>query len=195
MKKGRKNIPKNESAAVGVQVADPPLSGNEDKVVAKGLNGWIVLISYSLITLFPLIFGNIQLLAGTVVNSMLALLALRGNLLTVIPAIFVPSISLLLGSMLIGFEYDMLIYFVPAIWFANLAFVYGLQLFTRQMKLNNFISLMLAVFIKSAILLSAAVIFNAYIAASFALVYIGIVQIITGINGGLVAFLLDGEID
>jgi hypothetical protein len=138
----------------------------------------------------PILFAHSQPLVGPIVNALLITAAINARgWKKIISLITLPSLSALIAGQLFGFLTAALLYMVPFIWFGNaiLVFVFK-KLFVAEKK-NYFLTLGIAATAKATLLFSAAFLLNSVsLVPTLFLTAMGIMQLLTAIAGGIVAF-------
>lgn len=139
--------------------------------------------------LIPLFLAGPQWLVGVLINSILFISALKFNQKYLYAVVCLPSIGALFHGVLFGQLTPFLVYFLPFIWIGNLilvkVFIY------KQNSLSYFARMLLASLAKSFFLfLTANVFFRFHLIPGLFLNAMGFMQLLTAINGGLIAFII-----
>ncbi len=135
--------------------------------------------------LIPLFFGHPQVVVGTVINALLIVSALNLKWYKVMPIILLPSLGALTRGALFGPFTMFLVYMIPFIWIGNSILV----LVFKKLKLNYFFTLVIGAGLKALFLfLSAVVLFKLNLVPVIFLTAMGIMQFITALSGGVVAY-------
>lgn len=167
----------------------------DEKLILKNKFENFEFILYSaMIFLVPFLLGHaktlpLQLAVGTFVNALLVLGALYFGMKKVLPLIIIPSIAAFATGFVFGPLSFYLLYLIPFIWAGNFIYVYLIKLLKLSQKRNYFISIIAASTAKSALLFSATfVLFTFSVVPETFLGSMGILQLITAISGGIIAF-------
>ncbi len=137
-----------------------------------------------------------QIVIGTIVNASLIITALytKGGIKTILIATL-PSMSTILGGLLFS---SMTLYskiMIPAIWLGNFAFIFFYKAVYVNKKTNYFVSAIIAIAMKVAIIYTGFSIMNASIALPTMVqktlnTSMGVTQLITATYGSILAFLI-----
>ena len=161
------------------------------------------LIPTFLAKLISTIFGadsviadNSQIIVGSVVNTLLVVSAL--NLKGWSKTIFVvtmPSISTILSGYVFKSASVFMVYMIPAIWLGNFVLIYAFKYITLAKKKNYFLSAVIGIICKVAIIYAFFTILNAFNIFPAKLVTnlqkaMGLTQIITATIGCLIAYIV-----
>ncbi|MDD5336910.1 MAG: hypothetical protein PHS02_00315 [Candidatus ainarchaeum sp.] len=139
----------------------------------------------------PLLLPSSQLLTGTAVNAFLVLGALHFRNWNLAPIAFLPSIAALLSGMLFGPFTPFLLYMLPFIWTGNLLLIYLMKKLHLEKGFGYSGALVVSVLAKSALLFASAFLLLKFgLVPSAFLTAMGVVQVATGLMGGVVALLL-----
>ncbi len=143
--------------------------------------------------LIPFFIAQPQLLVGTVVNSILILSSLNLQKYRLLPVILLPSLGVLAQGMIFGPSTVFLIYFIPFIWIGNAVLVLGFKYLHLHKKVNYLLTLVISSSLKALFLFVAAFIFyKLSIVPVIFLTAMGIMQLVTALSGGIVAFAANG---
>lgn len=141
--------------------------------------------------LIPFTVGHPQILVGVLVNAFLVVASLNLDAKKVVGIALLPSLGAIARGMLFGPFTFALVFMVPFIWAGNIVLIGAMKCLFAERKVNYFLSLGAGAFLKAGLLFSAA-----YLLLQFSLVpalfleAMGIVQLITALGGGMVAFAL-----
>ncbi|MFA5412460.1 MAG: hypothetical protein WC350_03905 [Candidatus Micrarchaeia archaeon] len=141
--------------------------------------------------MIPVLLGHPQLLVGIVVNAFLVLAALNMDAKKVIPLALIPCMGAIARGVLFGPFTFALVYMVPFIWAGNMVLIYAMKYLVAGKGMNYLISLGAGSLLKAGLLFGAA-----YVLLQFSLVpalfleAMGVVQLITAVAGGILAFVL-----
>ncbi|MEM4358902.1 MAG: hypothetical protein QXT45_00015 [Candidatus Bilamarchaeaceae archaeon] len=139
--------------------------------------------------MIPLIFPHPQLLTGTIVNAFLIMAAFHFRGWKVLPLVMLPSVAAVLNGVLFGPFTIFLLYIIPIIWVGNFILVYLIKYIHIAKGVNYLIALGASALAKSALLFGAAFfLVNANVLPSTFLTVMGIMQLVTAIAGGIVAY-------
>jgi hypothetical protein len=123
------------------------------------------------------------------VNTFLILAALMLSRRAALSIIVLPSIAALLHGVLFGPATPFLLFFLPVIWIANAVFVFSLSSLDRSMP--QFAALGIAAVAKSFLLfLIASLAFRFALVPALFVTSMGVMQLITAVLGGLLAFII-----
>ena len=142
------------------------------------------------------IANNSQIIVGSVVNTLLVVSAL--NLKGWSKTIFVvtmPSISTILCGYVFKSASVFMVYMIPAIWLGNFALIFAFKYITLAKKKNYFLSALIGITAKVAIIFGFFSILNAFNVFPAKLVTnlqkaMGLTQIITATIGCFIAFVI-----
>lgn len=148
------------------------------------------MIFYSVICFFlPLFIGHPQIVVGITVNVLLIMSALNMQNYKLLPVIILPSLGALSRGILFGPFTVYLVYIIPFIWLGNFILVYMFKSLYLHRKINYFITLFSAAFLKALFLFSAAfVLYKLNVIPAVFLIAMGIMQFITAFSAGFFAF-------
>jgi len=147
-------------------------------------------IAYSFVGFFlPFFLAHPQWLVGTVVNAVLIFSALNIRRYSLLPVIIMPSLGVLSRGLIFGPFTIFLVYFIPFIWAGNALLVFLFKYLNINKKLNYFATLTISACAKAAFLFTAAfVLYKLGIIPVMFLTAMGLMQLITAISGGIIAF-------
>jgi len=154
------------------------------------------LLYASAVFLIPLFLGHVttiptQIIVGSLVNAFLVLGALYFGTKKILPLIILPSIAALLTGVIFGPMSFYLLYLMPFIWVANIIYIYTIKRMKLTMQKNYFISLITASSAKALFLFSATfALFYFSLVPEVFLTAMGLLQFITAILGGCIAFVV-----
>ena len=142
------------------------------------------------------IANNSQIIVGSVVNTLLVVSAL--NLKGWSKTIFVvtmPSISTILSGYVFKSASVFMVYMIPAIWLGNFALIFAFKYITLKKNKNYFLSALIGIIAKVAIIFGFFSILNAFNIFPPKLVTnlqkaMGLTQLITATIGCLIAFII-----
>jgi len=141
--------------------------------------------------LIPFLVGHPQILVGVLVNAFLVVASLNLDAKKVMGLALLPSLGAIARGMLFGPFTFALVFMVPFIWMGNIVLVLAMKYLFGEKKVNYFLSLGAGALLKAGLLFSSA-----YLLLQFSLVpalfleAMGIVQLLTALGGGIVAFAL-----
>ncbi len=168
-----------------IDVSYYDLNPNVSKVKRLLEVAFYSVVSFSL----PFFLSHPQILLGSAVNMMLALGSVYSRGKELIPIIIFPSLGVLTKGVLLGPFTLFILYMIPFIWLGNGIYVISMKLFYLKFRFNYFVSVIFsAVFKASFLFFSAFILFNFSLVPSLFLTVFGIMQIITGIAGGFIAY-------
>ncbi len=139
--------------------------------------------------LIPFLVGSPQLLVGMLVNAFLVVASLNLDAKKVAGIALLPSLGAVARGVLFGPFTFALVFMVPFIWMGNMVLILAMKYLFGGRKANYFLSLGAGALLKAGLLFSAA-----YLLLQFSLVpalfleAMGIVQLLTALGGGIVAF-------
>ena len=152
----------------------------------------LLIVIYSVIGfILPFILSHStqQLIVGSIVNMMIILSAFHLKKWEAAPLMILPTIGVISAAQLFGTFTIKLLYMMPFIWVGNFL-LFGLikKLFVEK-KVNYVMSLPISIMAKTLLLFSVAFIFVSlgFLPKLF-LTAMGIVQIITALIGGILAY-------
>jgi len=141
--------------------------------------------------LIPFLVGHPQLLVGVLVNAFLVVASLNLDAKKVMGLALLPSLGAIARGMLFGPFTFALVFMVPFIWAGNVLLILAMKYLFGEKKVNYFLSLGAGALLKAGLLFSSA-----YLLLQFGLVpalfltAMGIMQLITAVGGGIVAYVL-----
>ena len=162
-----------------------------------------ILVPTFLAKLITMIFGaesvianNSQIIVGSIVNTALIITAL--NLKGWSKTIFVvtmPSISTILSGYVFKSASVFMVYMIPAIWLGNFALIFAFKYITLKKNKNYFLSALIGIIAKVAIIFGFFSILNAFNIFPPKLVTnlqkaMGLTQLITATIGSIIAFVI-----
>ena len=161
----------------------------QDYMLSDSLQ-YIEMVIYSVAAFFiPFFIGNPQIAVGIIVNAMLVVSALNLKGWKLAPIIILPSIAMLARVALFGPFTIFLIYMIPFIWIGNFILVCTFKYFKLRKKQNYWLTLVLGIVLKSGFLfISALILFYLGLIPVVFLTAMGILQVVTAIFGGFVAY-------
>ncbi len=140
--------------------------------------------------LIPFIFGQPQLLIGSIVNFGLIYMALNFKKNELLPAIFLPSIASLLHGVVWGPLTLYIAVLMPVIWLGNALLVLGIRFLVLK-KLKVSLSIVIAGIAKTALLFTATLLLVAVFKFPEALLLLmGVMQLSTIFIAGIAYLLL-----
>jgi len=167
---------------------------NLQDYVLNNFNQYIEMVVYTAVCFFvPLLMGHPQVVVGVLVNTMLVVSALNLKGYKLLPIIIVPSLGVLSRGLIFGPFTIFLIYMIPFIWIGNAILVYAFKWLNLYLNWNYFITLGVGALVKSVFLfLSAFVLYRMGLVPVMFLTAMGVIQLITALIGGTVAFGFQG---
>lgn len=146
------------------------------------------LIVYSMAFFIPVFISQPQWLTGTVVNCLLFLAAARFSRKSVLPVMILPSLGAITNGILFGPQTVFLYYFLPFIWMGNYLLV---SVFSLTKNQPYFLRVIFAALAKYLLLIVFAQIYFGFkVVPQLFLTSMGIVQLITALSGGALAFII-----
>jgi hypothetical protein len=138
----------------------------------------------------PFTLGHPQLLVGTVVNAVLVLTALEmDSFKQIVPLLFAPSLAVLARGLIFGPFTPFLVIMLPMIWIGNAILVLGIREIHKKRDKNYSIALGASALAKTGFLFSSAwVLVSLSILPALFLTTMGLLQLVTAVSGGIVAF-------
>ena len=139
--------------------------------------------------LTPFTFGHPQILVGMLVNAFLVVASLNLDAKKVMGLALLPSLGAIARGVLFGPFTFALVFMVPFIWAGNIVLILAMKYLFGERKVNYFLSLGAGALVKTGLLFGAA-----YALLQFSLVpalfleAMGILQLITALGGGIIAF-------
>ena len=157
------------------------------------LNHMVAFYAYFFVGfLVPFTMGHPQPLVGSLVNATLVLAALKFENKKILPLLFAPSLGVLARGLIFGPMTPFLAIMIPFIWIGNAILVYLIKDLQKGKSTNYGISLGIASLAKTGFLFSVAfVLVSASILPEMFLTAMGVLQLITAISGGILAFVLN----
>ena len=148
------------------------------------------IIIYSFVCFFlPLFIGHPQIVVGITVNTLLIMSALNMQNYKLLPVIILPSLGALSRGILFGPFTIYLVYLIPFIWVGNFMLVLLFKYLYLNKKLNYFVTLFSAAFLKALFLFTVAfILFKLNIIPVIFLTAMGIMQFVTAFSAGFFAF-------
>ena len=145
---------------------------------------------YSLVGFFlPFMLAHPQWLVGTIVNAMLISAAMSVKGYKLLPVILLPSIGVLSAGLIFGKFTPFLLYMIAFIWVGNGLLVGAFKLFNVHKKWDYTSTLIIGACVKSLFLFIAAfVLFKFGLIPVVFLSAMGIMQWVTVMTGGALAF-------
>lgn len=123
-------------------------------------------LAKSLITIFganSVIASNSQIIVGSIVNTALIVTAINvKGWKKIVGIITLPSISTILGGYVFKTASVYMAYMIPAIWLGNFAIVYLYKKLLLEKKLNYFVTGIIAIVAKVAIIFGGFYILNSF---------------------------------
>lgn len=165
-----------------------------DKVYyeAKNVEQILLIVIYSVVAFFlPFILSHStqQLIVGSIVNLMIIFSAFHLKKFQAIPLMIMPTIGVIAASQLFGTFTIKLLYMIPFIWIGNFLLFAAIKKLFIDKKMNYVIALPVSIMLKTALLFSVAFIFVSLgLLPALFLTAMGIVQIITALIGGTIAY-------
>lgn len=150
----------------------------------------IEIVLYSAAAFFiPMLLSHPQYLVGAAVNAFLIIAAMNIKGYKLLPVIIAPSLGALTHGMLFGPFTIFLVYMIPFIWIGNAILVYSFKYFKLNKKINYWITLLIGSLLKSgSLFVIAYVLYSLNLVPVIFLTAMGIVQLITAVSGGLIAY-------
>jgi len=153
-------------------------------------NEAIEVVLYSLAGFFlPFMLAHPQWLVGTIVNAMLISTAMSVKGYKLLPIIMLPSLGVLAAGLIFGQFTPFLLYMIAFIWIGNSLLIGTFKFLNIHHKWNYSSTLIIGSAVKSIFLFGAAfVMFQFGLLPVVFLSAMGIMQWITVISGGILAF-------
>ncbi len=153
---------------------------------------WFQILLLTLLSISaPLFIKTPQILVGSIVNFVLFFSANRFGFKKTLPSILLPSLMAYSTNVLFKGATPFILYFIPIIFIGN-----GIYVLLNQYIDSKFLSVFLSSISKSVLLyLSAVVLINEVGLPSIFLTSMGVIQLFTGLVGGLVGLLLSMNSD
>jgi len=138
----------------------------------------------------PLLFSHPQWLIGAIVNAILFISAEKLNFKKQLPVIILPSIGAWAHGVIFGPSTIFLLYFLPFIWLGNAVLVRVMCL--KKISHWPFLSrAIIASVLKSFVLFLVAYLYiGSHLVPKIFLTSMGIIQLITAISGGVIAYFV-----
>lgn len=139
---------------------------------------------------------NSQLIVGSIVNTALIMSAINlKGWKKIIGVVTMPSISTILGGYVFKSASVYMVYMIPAIWLGNFALVYSYKLLMLSKEKNYFVSGIVGIIVKVAIIACGFFALNAFNIFPDKLVStlqkaMTITQLITASIGAIIAFVI-----
>ncbi len=139
--------------------------------------------------LIPFLVGHPQILVGVLVNAFLVVASLNLDAKKVVGIALLPSLGAIARGVLFGPFTFALVFMVPFIWMGNIVLILAMKGLFGEKKMNYLISLGAGALLKAGLLFGVA-----YALLQFSLVpalfleAMGIVQLLTALGGGILAF-------
>lgn len=139
---------------------------------------------------------NSQIIIGSIVNTALIVTAINLNgWKKILGVVTMPSISTILSGYVFGSASTYMVYMIPAIWLGNFALVYLYKLLLLDKKMNYFLTGIIGVIVKVAIIFLSFNVLNLFNIFPEKLVStlqnaMGLTQLITATIGVIVAFVI-----
>lgn len=140
--------------------------------------------------LVPFTIGHPQEIVGVVVNATLVLGALEFvSYRQILPLLFAPSLGVLARGLIFGPFTPFLAIMLPFIWIGNAILVFGVKELYKKREVDYLITLGAAALAKSGFLFSMAfALVSLSIVPALFLTSMGIIQLLTALAGGALAF-------
>lgn len=138
----------------------------------------------------PLLLRHPQMLVGVTVNFALIMTAVNvRGWQKVVPLVVLPSVAAAVGGFLFGSFTMYLLYLIPVIWLGNASLVFLMKYLHVQKRMPFLAVLPVAGGVKMLILVSVTfILVTMGILPSLFLTAMGLMQLVTAIGGGLIAF-------
>lgn len=139
---------------------------------------------------------NSQIIIGSIVNTALVVTAINLNgWLKILGVVTMPSISTVLSGYVFGNASTYMVYMIPAIWLGNFALVYLYKLLLLDKNMNYFLTGVIGVIVKVAIIFLSFNVLNLFNIFPEKLVStlqnaMGLTQLITASIGVVVAYVI-----
>ncbi len=139
----------------------------------------------------PFLLGHPQVLVGSLVNAALYLSAILLPQRLFLPIIFLPSLAVLSRGLIFGPLTPFLLYIIPFIWLGNLLLVLSFKKIFHLSKANFPFSVIISAIIKMSFLyFCASTLFKLSLVPKLFLTTMGLIQGITAVTGGLLAYVI-----
>ncbi len=159
---------------------------------AGKMEQYISIMIYSVVGFFlPFVLSHTtqQLIVGSIVNLMIVMAAFHLKKWEAMPLMILPTIGVISAGALFGTFTKYLLYMMPFIWVGNFLLFAGVKKLYVEKKKNYALALPIAAIVKTALLFAVAFIFVSMgLMPSIFLTAMGIVQLVTALIGGIVAF-------
>ncbi len=145
---------------------------------------------------FSLIASNVEIIIGTIINSLLIVCALNiKGFKKIVPVIILPSVGWILSNYLFGGAVSSFLWMIPFIWIGNFAFIYIFKWLMVEKKMNYFLTGLIAVIVKVLIIYGIFCLLNLFgvfpsIMLNTLRYTMGALQGFTGILGVFLGFLI-----
>jgi len=161
------------------------LESNLSEILKKE---WLQIVFFTLLSISaPLVIKSPQILVGSIVNFSLFLSAKRLGFKKTLPSILLPSVIAYSSNILFKGATYFLIFFIPIIFVGNSIYV----LLNQYIK-NSFLSILISSVCKSILLYIFAFVFVKEVGLpNMFLSSMGIIQLVTGVIGGIAALLVN----
>lgn len=139
---------------------------------------------------------NSQIIIGSIVNTALVVTAINLNgWAKILGVVTMPSISTVLSGYVFGSASTYMVYMIPAIWLGNFALVYLYKLLLLDKNMNYFLTGVIGVIVKVAIIFLSFNVLNLFNIFPEKLVStlqnaMGLTQLITASIGVVVAYVI-----
>lgn len=139
---------------------------------------------------------NSQIIIGSIVNTALVVTAINLNgWAKILGIVTMPSISTVLSGYVFGSASTYMVYMIPAIWLGNFALVYLYKLLLLDKNMNYFLTGVIGVIVKVAIIFLSFNVLNLFNIFPEKLVStlqnaMGLTQLITASIGVVVAYVI-----
>ncbi|MBU4466845.1 hypothetical protein L6250_03805 [Candidatus Parcubacteria bacterium] len=158
----------------------------EKLAIARATSANLSLILAGLALSIPAIFTSPQWLIGIIVNALLFVAAIKLDSKNHWPVIILPSLGALLHGVIFGPLTFFLIYFIPFIWLGNYLLVR-----LASFKWPFVWRVIIASVLKSTILFLTAFFYvNISLVPKIFLSSMGLMQLVTALIGGLIAYFV-----
>lgn len=138
--------------------------------------------------LIPFVVGHPQILVGVLVNAFLVMASLHLDAKKVAGIALLPSMGAIARGVLFGPFTFALVFMVPFIWAGNIVLILAMK-FLLGKKMNYFVALGAGALLKAGLLFGAAyALLQLSLVPALFLEAMGIMQLITALGGGMIAF-------
>ncbi|TKJ17644.1 hypothetical protein CEE44_03885 [Candidatus Woesearchaeota archaeon B3_Woes] len=150
----------------------------------------IEMVIFSIAGFFiPFFIGHPQLLVGALVNAFLISAGIHLKGYRIWPIILMPSLGVLSRGIIFGPFTPYLLYLIPFIWIGNSLLVITFKYFKTHKKMNYWLTLAIGIILKAGFLFTITyLLFKLSVLPVIFLTAMGILQVITALIGGLLAF-------